>query len=224
MNAFQKKVAADYDYSSSFLSNATYAVTKIGTSQGYFQQNNYKRLFRQAKEWAGLYIVLGLLVMVIGNLISYSAGYDLAFGAYFIFALGCFVNAAYFRKQGQKLILFTQFGADEYAKWRGLFNFLDSETLMKEKTFVEVAIWEKYLIYATAFGIADKVIKALKIRCPEAYTSPVLRNPYVCSSAFIAGSHSFGTATRTASYASGAGGHGGYGGGGRGGGGGGGGH
>ena len=28
-------------------------------------------------------------------------------------------------------------------------------------------LWEKYLVYATAFGIADKVIKQLKVRYPE---------------------------------------------------------
>jgi uncharacterized membrane protein len=92
-----------------------------------------------------------------------------------------------------------------------------------------VVIWEKYLIYATAFGISQKVIKALQVRCPETSvnTSPVLRNHYIYTGAFIAGSRSFGSATRSASvsYATGAGGHsGGYGGGGRGGGGGGGGH
>jgi uncharacterized membrane protein YgcG len=229
LNVFQNKVSADYEYTASFLSNVKDSVVTTGVSQGYFQKHDYKKPSRQVKEWLAFYVVIGILLMLFGNLISYPTRLDLAYGGFFIFGFACFANAIYLSRQSRKLILLSQFGADEYAKWRGLYNFLNSETLMKEKTFVEVVIWEKYLIYATAFGIAEKVIKALKVRCPEASTSSssVLRNPYIYASAagFHSYSRSFGTATRTASYASGAGGHsGGYGGGGRGGGGGGGGH
>ena len=94
---------------------------------------------------------------------------------------------------------------------------------MKERTFIELPIWEQYLIYATAFGISEKVIKALKIRCPDIEKSTILNTPYYYSKSFHNYNHSFRTATyrasttaRTYSY----GGHGGYGGGGRGGGGG----
>jgi uncharacterized membrane protein YgcG len=229
LNVFQSKVSADYEYTASFLDNTKGSVTTTGVSLGYFQKHDYKKPQRQISEWRAFYIVMGLLVMAIGNIASYPTRLDLAFGGFFVFGLGCIANAIYLSMQKKKFVLLTQFGADEHAKWRGLYNFLNSETLMKEKTFVEVVIWEKYLIYATAFGIAEKVIKALKIRCPEASasSSSVLRNPYIYASAagFHSYSRSFGTATRTASYASGAGGHsGGYGGGGRGGGGGGGGH
>ena len=130
----------------------------------------------------------------------------------------------------RKYILLTQFGEDEYAKWRGLYNFFNSATLLNERTVIELALWEQYLVYATAFGISEKVIKALNIRCPDVATSPVLRNPHYRSHVFIYSSgRAFRTATRSASFTGrshsrGFGGHGGYGGGGRGGGGGGGGH
>jgi uncharacterized membrane protein len=224
MNLFQKKVGSDYDYTASFLDGITGAVTTIGVKQGYLQKHDYKKPRRNVREWLGFYVVFGILLTVLGNLVSYQTRLDLAFGGFFILGLGCLANAAYLEIQARKLLLFTQLGADEYAKWRGLYNFLNSETIINERTHVEVVIWEKYLIYATAFGIADKVLKALQVRCPEAHTSPVLRNPYVCSAAFYAGARSFSSSARTASYASGSGGHGGYGGGGRGGGGGGGGH
>ena len=93
-------------------------------------------------------------------------------------------------------------------------------------------LWEQYLVYATAFGISDKVTKALKIRCPEMEldtmnTTSILSNSYYYSPRFRISSRSFRSTVRSAthtarsiSYV----GHGGYGGGGRGGGGGGGGH
>ena len=64
-----------------------------------------------------------------------------------------------------KYILLTQLGEDEYAKWRGLYNFLKSDTLLTERTHVELPLWEKYLVYATAFGISEKVIEAIRVRC-----------------------------------------------------------
>ena len=71
------------------------------------------------------------------------------------------------KKQGRKHILLTELGEEEYRKWRGLYDFLKSDTLIKERTVVELPLWEKYLIYATAFGISEKVVKAISIRCPQ---------------------------------------------------------
>ena len=125
-----------------------------------------------------------------------------------------------------KYVLLTQFGEDEYAKWKALYNFLNSETLMKDRTIIELPLWEKYLVYATAFGISNKVIKALEIRCPDVSNSPILSSGYYRSSSFRTNNHLFRSATRSASRVSRSSRYGGtyYGGGGRGGGGGGGGH
>ena len=99
---------------------------------------------------------------------------------------------------------------------------------MNERTYVELPLWEKYLVYATAFGLSEKVINAISIRCPEVdlETSPVLNNNCYRSSNFRHSSRSFRSSVRSGasgSYGGGGGGFG-YGGGGRGGGGGGGGH
>ena len=61
---------------------------------------------------------------------------------------------------------------------------------MDEKTIIELPLWEEYLIYATAFGIADKVIKALEMRNIDFSNSELLSNPY-CRS------HAIGTCGRT---------------------------
>ena len=39
--------------------------------------------------------------------------------------------------------------------------------MIDKREVPELIIWEKYLVYATAFGIADKVIKQLKIVYPN---------------------------------------------------------
>ena len=42
-------------------------------------------------------------------------------------------------------ILLTQFGEDEYVKWRGLYNFLNSDTLMNERSVPDLILWEQIL-------------------------------------------------------------------------------
>ena len=39
--------------------------------------------------------------------------------------------------------------------------------MLDKREVPEFAIWEKYLVYATAMGVADKVIKQLKIVYPN---------------------------------------------------------
>lgn len=229
MAAFQERVSADYQNTDSFVKNTKNAITNIGISQGYFQKAEYKEPGKQLRKKAFALGSIAVLIMTSGNIISYRTRLDLAFGAFFVLGLGFIISAVYLAVLSKKCVLLTQFGEDEYAKWRGLYNFLNSETLMNERTVIELVIWEQYLIYATAFGISEKVIRALKIRCTEMSlnTSPVLRNHYCRSRMFRSSSRSFRTAARTASHRARSGGHGGYGGyggGGRGGGGGGGGH
>ncbi len=224
MNSFQEKISMDYQNTDSFVKSVNGLVTRIGVTKKYFQNNNYRKPKEELRSQAIIYAILGTLIIIFGNSISFATRLDLAFGSIFVFGFGLIISALYLYKISKKAILLTQFGENEYAKWRALYNFLNSETLMKEKTVIELALWEQYLIYATAFGISEKVIKALEVRCPDRSSSPILYNPYYRSRSFYTSRHAFRTATRTASFTVRSGGHGGFGGGGRGGGGGGGGH
>jgi len=125
-----------------------------------------------------------------------------AYVSFFVLGAGFVISALYMIYISKNYILLTRFGEDEYAKWRGLYNFLSSETLMKERTAVDLVIWEQYLVYATAFGISSKVISALQIRLSEATlnASPVFRNPNYRSRGFYRSSRSFRSATRSASF------------------------
>jgi len=67
----------------------------------------------------------------------------------------------------RKLSNLTQKGIDEREKWEGLKRYMEEFSLLNEKEIPALAIWEEYLVYATVFGIADKVIKQLKISYPE---------------------------------------------------------
>lgn len=228
MSVLQLRVAGDFYGSQSFVKNMDSTKNDIGIEQNYFQKLDYRQPQKEIRGLATFFLILGILFLVVANIASLFTRMDLAFGGYFIFGIGCIVAAVLMYRQAGKYVLLTSFGEEEYAKWRGLYNFLNSETLMNERTYVEVALWEKYLIYATAFGISEKVSDAIGLRCPEpeAENSPVLNNRCYRSHHFHSSSRSFHSSVRSsASFGGSYGGGGfGYGGGGRGGGGGGGGH
>ena len=56
---------------------------------------------------------------------------------------------------------------NEKEKLKGLKKYMEDFSMMKEKSVPELILWEKYLIYATVFGIADKVLKQLKVVYPQ---------------------------------------------------------
>ena len=68
----------------------------------------------------------------------------------------CFMNA-------NKISILTDKGEEEKAQWQGLKNYMDDFSLLKEKEVPDLVLWEKYLVFATAFGISTKVIKELKV-------------------------------------------------------------
>ena len=78
----------------------------------------------------------------------------------FICAIKCF-------KISNRYNSLTQKGTDEKEAWQGLKNYMEDFSMMDEKEVPELILWEKYLVYATAFGIADKVLKQLKVVYPQ---------------------------------------------------------
>lgn len=67
----------------------------------------------------------------------------------------------------KKFRVLTQKGIDEAEKWKALKRYMEDFSLLNEREVPELVLWEKYLVFATAFGIADKVLKQLKIKYPE---------------------------------------------------------
>ena len=58
-------------------------------------------------------------------------------------------------------------GKEELSEVIGLKKYLEEFTLISEREIGETVIWKEYLIYATLFGIADKVIEQFKQVYPE---------------------------------------------------------
>lgn len=97
---------------------------------------------------------------------------------YFIFAMCCLaiffpisiilmINGILAILINSKLSNLTQKGIDEKEKWKGLKKYMVDFSLLDEKEIPALEVWEEYLVYATVFGIANKVIKQLKMVYPQ---------------------------------------------------------
>ena len=222
----QMMIDGDYENTKSFITDIEKKpALENGVMLGYFQETEYdshkKELINSSKAAVGFAVIL-----IIACFISLFTPISIAYGSYLILASTLIWKAFFDREKADQFILFTQYGADEQAKWKGLYNYLKSEEFKKEQNIIDAKKLEKYLIYATAFGISDNVITSIKFRVNDQNIeqSPILnRRFFVHSHHFHHTSRSFGHAIHTPSRGGGFGGHG-YGGGGRGGGGGGGGH
>jgi len=53
--------------------------------------------------------------------------------------------------------------------WKSFKKFLQDFSKLDERDYKSIAIWEHYLVYATALGISKKVIKQLKIVFPTEF-------------------------------------------------------
>lgn len=200
MDNFQKRVARDLSGTDTFIKNMENSTAEIGIKEGYFQRPKYDMVKQSLNNKAIVMLILGIFVMLFFSLISFKTVYGLAYGAYFILGGSLILSSLILNKIANESVLLTPKGEEAYQQWRGLYNFLNSSTLMYERTHIELPIWEKYLVYATAFGISKKVIKVLKIRCPEIANSEMLNSSFSSSPRFYSSSRSFrSTSYRTSS-------------------------
>lgn len=81
--------------------------------------------------------------------------------------LGILAHAC--RKNSIYVSILTSTGNEEAARWKGLKNYMDDYSMLDDKLVPDIVLWEKYLVYATAFGISKKVIAQLKVVHPEMF-------------------------------------------------------
>lgn len=83
------------------------------------------------------------------------------------FILAILIQVIVFCILSGKVNVLTQKGIDENTQWKGLKKYMEDFSMLDKREVPELVIWEKFLVYATVFGIADKVLKQLKIVYPN---------------------------------------------------------
>ena len=72
-----------------------------------------------------------------------------------------------FFKRNRKVTVKTAAYLEEMARVRGFNSFLQAEDNMAEKSMIEVKLWDEYLVFAAAIGIADTVYQQVRVAVPQ---------------------------------------------------------
>ena len=135
---------------------------RLGVKKEYFQELLYTKPRISMKVKANILRAFGFISLAPGVMLATVSGNKLAGIFLALLSLCLLICGTYVKYQGRSLILLTALGESEYAKWRGLYNFLNSITSKDDITFADTDLCMKYLIYATAFGLPKRKIKIIK--------------------------------------------------------------
>ena len=70
----------------------------------------------------------------------------------------------------------TAKGNEDYNKWKAFKNFLLDFSILPQRELPEIAVWQRYMVYAVALGVAKEVEKAMNVRIQE--YDPTYLNSY----------------------------------------------
>ncbi len=146
-------------------SNWLNCVKKDGERQNFYEKN-------------GIPIVCGIFILLVALLISFVVYYyhvDFILG-YVVFPLSMIylIYSLMIKKRTKK-------GNEDYVRWNAFKNFLKDFGNFDTKELPEIVLWERYLVYATVFGLADEVEKAMNTKInefPDVYANYALYYPY----------------------------------------------
>ena len=149
-----KKYASSAKTCDSFINTYTAWKTNVildGEVQAFYEKTG------KAKILGVIYLVIAIII----NFLASNWGVD--FIPTYCITIVAIIFLIYTLLNTQK----SAKGALHYAKWMAFKRFLLDFGNFKEKELPEIILWERYLVYAVVFGIADKVQKAMNVKIKE---------------------------------------------------------
>ena len=127
------------------------SVLKEGENEKFFETSKKPSIF-------GL-ITLVIAIILLFFIINYGIDYIPAYISIFMAVIFFIYTLVVYKK--------TPKGSEHYARWNAFKNFLDDFGSFELKELPEIILWERYLVYATVFGLADKVEKSMNVYIQE---------------------------------------------------------
>jgi len=143
-----------------FMSSYTKWKNKVisdGKSEAFFEEDISNKNKNVKVIIAILFTLIALAIIFITG--SYSVDYPFAYGT----IVASIIYTIYMATVSKK----TEKGIEHYTKWKAFKNFLNDFGRFDLKELPEVVLWERYLVYATIFGLASKVRSAMNVRIEE---------------------------------------------------------
>ena len=148
-----------------------YANKIDGTNSVFLNEfNNWKRITTSSAENENFYekknkVVFIVLLLILATFLIISMQIKLGIGPLFVFisfalSMAFIIYSSIFQKR-------TKRGCNDYTKWKSFRRFLKDFGRFDEKELPEITLWERYLVYASIFGIAEQVGKTMKVKFSE---------------------------------------------------------
>lgn len=127
-------------------------VKEAGEAEEFFENHTTNKIT------AALYLLLGIIIIVL--MFVFNMVNPIIMALIGISSIAFLIYVMSFKK-------WTNKGREHYLKWKAFKNFLQDFGSFKEKELPEIKLWEKYLVYATIFGLAKTVQKTMKMKLTE---------------------------------------------------------
>ncbi len=137
-------------------------VVKDGEAQEFYEKHN------KATGIGVFFFVLG--VSLISLMILADAMIPITFAAGFVGTI-FLLYTIMFTKRSKK-------GNDHYTRWKAFKKFLQDFGTFETKELPEIILWERYMVYATIFGLAEKVAKTMNVKIKELEASGIYTTGY----------------------------------------------
>lgn len=125
-----------------------------------------EKIYKKYSSSTSLFITILFFTIFIAA-IMISEVNTIVIGASAIVIISTIISMIMVGKAKKKVNIYTQKGVDEREKWKGLIKYMEDFSMLDEKEVPDIVLWEHFLVYATAFGIAEKVLKQLKVVYPD---------------------------------------------------------
>jgi len=133
----------------------------------FLGKNSFKKYFidtgsQLIRTVGNIFIYFSLIVGFLSFIFAFLVLWNLFWALLFMLIVGIICRKLSSGIGGR----WTEYGKEYDAKWKNFKKYLSDFSLMKEYPPESIAVWNEYLVYATALGVADKVIKAMKFHLP----------------------------------------------------------
>lgn len=159
-----EKFASTYTNAKSFESKAKEFIKearKQAEKQHYFESLTQEKADIRKFVWVPiLYFGLSLILWMTSAIDTL-----FAMGISLLISVAYLIYIAKFQRRSKT-------GNELYVKWKAFRNFLENFSSMEDYPIPSIIVWEHYLVYATVFNLADRVVEQLSVKLPkEAFES-----------------------------------------------------
>jgi len=144
----------------------TYETWVNQVKQTLFDGNLKKTFLRKGDRYIKIFGILGLIIAIITQFFVFVDPVSIVYIGVASIILG--LSSVISIKMPEKIAgRWTAYGREYYEQWNNFKKYLEDFSLIKEYPPESVGLWNRYMVYATALGVADGVKEAMELSLPK---------------------------------------------------------